>query len=285
MRKTLILAIVLVLGATFAHAQQSVPAEGTTLTFGNGDLLIQPLDVVTESAPVALDITDTTARVNFIGTEALACYLVYGTDETYGGVTNDPDMAQAAIIEHNPVLFDLEPDTEYVYRMQGVGEDGVMYVSEVFSFRTLPADISGTDNILALENGARVNAVSSNFGDGPNDGRWGVYNALDGNEATEWSSNGDGNDAFFEIELAETYAVDELQFQTRSMSDGTAIVQSFVVTTDLGETFGPFEVPTIGDAHTYAVDFTARVIRFSVEESTGGNVGAVDVAAFGEPVE
>lgn len=256
---------------TFAVEGQEVP--------------VLPLDVVTESEAVALDITDTTARVNFIGTEPLACYLVYGTDETFGDVTNDPQMAQAAIIEHNPIMTGLEPDTEYFYRMQGVGEDGVVYISDVYSFRTLPEQAGDTDNLLSPDNGASILEYSSIFGDGPEDGRWGILNAVDGNTATEWSSNGDGDDAYFIVELAQPSQITELVYQTRSMSDGTAITESFSVTNDAGDTFGPFDVDTTERSITFEVDISTSTLRFDVESSTGGNTGIVDVAAYGEPIE
>ncbi len=252
----------------------------------NGEELdVQPLAVVTESEAVALDITDTTARVNFVGTEPLACYLVYGTDETYGNVTNDPQMAQAAIVEHNPIMTNLEPDTEYFYRMQGVGEDGVVYISEVYSFRTLPAQAGDTDNLLSPDNGASIDEFSSIFGDGPVDGRWGVLNAVDGNTATEWSSNGDGDDAYFIVILPQESQINEIVYQTRSMSDGTAITESFSVTNDAGETFGPFNVDTTERSITFEVDITASTLRFDVEASTGGNTGIVNIAAYGNRLQ
>jgi hypothetical protein len=246
--------------------------------------MVVPLDAVTESASVVLEITDTSARVNFVGTVPLACYLTYGTDETFGNVTNDPDMAQAAIIEHNPILLDLQPDTEYVYRMQGIGEDGVIYVSNVYSFRTLPADKTLSANLLSPERGAVVTGVSSNFGSQDNDGRWGILNAFDGNAATAWATNGDGDNGWFEVELAETSQIDELEFFTRQMSDGTSIITSFTVTIDDGSVYGPFEVDIVDQSTTFEVDFISRTLRFDINSSTGGNTGALEVAAYGSPV-
>lgn len=285
--KLTLLVTALALSASLVAAQEATEEapDSATITIDDTEFLIQSLDFVTESAPQALDITATTARVNFIGTEPLACYLVYGTDETFGGVTNDPDMAQAAIIEHNPILVDLAPDTTYFYRMQGVGEDGVMYVSPVYQFTTLPESDEPNNNLLALENGATITAVSSNFGDQPDDGRWGILNALDDNPATAWSSNGDGDDAFFEVALPDIMQISEISYTSRSMTDGTAITESFTVTTDSGDVYGPFEIASPNDPQTFDVDITASSLRFDIEASTGGNVGAVDVSAVGAPVE
>lgn len=277
--RSLLLVVTLAAGIIAAAAQ-----EDGTYTIGDTPVTILPLDVVTESAAQVLDLTDTSARVNFIGTEALACYLIYGTDETYGNVTNDPGMQAAAIVEHNPVMLNLEPDTEYFYRLQGVGEDGVMYVSEVYTFRTLPQQESSSENLLNPANGARLVDFSSIFGDGPFDGRWGIVNAVDDNQATAWSSDGDGDDAFFTVELDGTYRIDEIVYQTRAMGDGTAITQSFRVIDGAGQVFGPYELTTT-EPQSFAVDMVADRLRFEVVESTGGNTGIVDVFAFGDPVE
>jgi hypothetical protein len=281
--KQLVVAIVLLCGffsGMIALAQE----DGETITISGQDVQIMPLSAVTESEVQILDITDTTARVNFVSTDPLACYLVYGTDERFGFVTNDPNMSQAAILDHNPILLNLEPDTEYVFRMQGIGEDGVMYLSELYRFRTLPTSDEISENLLLTENGARVIEVSSNFGNQPNDGRWGILNAFDGNPATEWSSNGDGDDAYFIVELDGPYHIFMLEYWTRAMNDGTAITESFTVTIDGGETFGPFELEDYSELSTFEVDFETTTLRFDVEESTGGNTGIIDIAAYGTPV-
>lgn len=283
MKKLWMVGVVIVglIGGLIALAQD----EGEVITISGHEVEIMPLSVVTESDVQVFDVTDTTARVNFVGTIPLACYLVYGTDESFGFVTNDPDMAQAAIIDHNPVLLDLEPDTEYVFRMQGIGEDGVIYVSELYRFRTLPASDEISENLLSPENGASVLEVSSTFGNQPNDGRWGILNAFDDNPATEWSSNGDGDDAYFVVELSGEHRVQTIEYRTRAMNDGTAITEAFTITTDSGEVFGPFEVEAYTDLTTFEVDFVATTLRYDVERSTGGNTGIIDIAVYGNPVE
>jgi hypothetical protein len=74
------------------------------------------------------------------------------------------------------------------------------------------------ENLLAPENGVTVLEVSSNFGNQPNDGRWGILNAFDGNSATEWSSNGD--DAYFIVELSGRHHIHTIEYWTRAMSAG-----------------------------------------------------------------
>lgn len=280
-RMMVLLGILLTLAAWPALAQD----DGGEVTVSGHAVQVLPLSVVTESDVQVVEVTDTTARVNFVGTVPLACYLVYGTDETFGSVTNDPNMSAAAIIDHNPVLFDLEPDTEYVFRMQGIGEDGTIYVSDLYTLRTLPASEVSSANLLSPDNGLMVLEVSSNFGGGPDDGRWGILNAFDDNAATEWSSNGDGDDAYFVVDLGERYHVTSIDYRTRAMNDGTAITESFTVTTDDGEVYGPFEVEAYTDLTTFEVDFETRTLRYDVETSTGGNTGIIDIAVYGSPVE
>jgi hypothetical protein len=284
-RHLLILLGSLIALVLFGAVMTAADEDGETVTVSGHDVQIMPLSGVTESPVEILDITDTSARVNFVGTVPLACYLVYGTDETFGSVTNDPNMAAAAIIEHNPVLIDLEPDIEYVFRMQGVGEDGIIYISDLYSFRTLSASEETTENLLSPENGAEVLEVSSNFGGQPNDGRWGILNAFDGSPATEWSSAGDGDDAYFVVELTGRHHIHTIEYWTRSMSDGSAITESFTITIDSGETFGPFELEEFAVLNIFPVDFVTSTLRYDVERSTGGNTGIIEIAAFGTPVD
>ena len=85
--------------------------------------------------------------------------------------------------------------------MQGTAADGTLYIGEDGTFRTLPMEETEEVNLASPEAGARVVAVSSNFGVAANDGPWGADSAIDGNRGTEWFSAGDGNAAFIEIEF------------------------------------------------------------------------------------
>ena len=97
---------------------------------------VQPLETVTATAATILDVTDESARLHFIGTIPLACTVVYGETPAFGSASIDQDMSGGAIIEHNPVMVGLQPDTLYYYRVQGSAEDGTFYVSDVATFRT-----------------------------------------------------------------------------------------------------------------------------------------------------
>lgn len=145
-----------------------------------------------------------------------------------------------------------------------------------------PADTSeyGRD-VATLAAGATVVGVSSNFGGGPNDGQWGANNALDDDSATEWSSDGDGNDAWIEIELAQAYQLSAVGLWTRTMG-ASAQISEFRVITGGGTQLGPFEVPNANGLHIFPVDVQAQRLRYEVVSSSGGNTGAVEVDAFTE---
>ena len=114
-----------------------------------------------------------------------------------------------------------------------------------------------------------MTAVSSNFGGGANDAGWGANSAIDGSRATEWSTNGDGDKGFIEIELAKPSDVGAIEVWTRSMSNNTAQIFEFTVTAENGQKAGPFKLPDASKSY-----------RFDVVASNGGNVGLVEFAAY-----
>jgi hypothetical protein len=121
----------------------------------------------------------------------VACSVVYGTDESCGLIAVDSDMGGGAHADHQPVLGGLEPDTDYVYRLQGTAPDGTLYVSEVMSLRTAPKPVGGPTNV-ALD--VTVTGASSVFSDA-----FAAENAFDGDATTEWSSRGDGDEAWVDV--------------------------------------------------------------------------------------
>jgi hypothetical protein len=195
-----------------------------------------------------------------------ACSVVYGTDDSFGQIAVDSDMDGGAHSDHSPVLGGLEPGTTYLYRLQGTATDGTIYVSEVMTFET-PQALQGPAN-LALD--ATIAGVSSEWSDA-----FAAENALDGDPSTEWSSQGDGDDAWIEIDLGAPQAIGDIVFRTRSMSDGSATTASYTVTAD-GIEYGPFAADEpfseLGDA-----GISAQVLRFDIDTSTGGNTGAIDI--------
>ena len=246
---------------------------------------IQSIEAITASGPPEIvDITDSHATLLFESNIPLACSVIYGETTEYGLIAVDSDMAGGAHADHHPLMTGLKPDTEYHFRVQGTAADGTLYMSEDLTFRTPPAEESAGLNLASLEQGARVIAMSSNFGGAGNDDRWGANSAIDGNPGTEWSSNGDGDDAFIEIELGERANVEAVEVWTRAMTDGTAEIFSFTLTTDSGETLGPFELNDSNQAYSFEMSVVAESLRLDVVESSGGNTGLVEFAVYGEPV-
>lgn len=250
------------------------------------DTRIRPLEEITGDSPPELqDITPTDAVLVFNSEIPLACAIVYGETTDYGNLTLDQDMAGGAHTDHHPLMANLKPDTEYHYRLQGSAEDGTVYMSDDMTFRTPPAPESSEINLASMEAGAKVIAVSSSFGGAANDATWGANSAFDGNRGTEWSSNGDGDNAFIEIALAQKSHINAFEVWTRSMSNNTAQIFKFTVTTDSGDVLGPFELPDESQRYRFDVDTEASTLRLNVMASNGGNTGLVEFAAYGVAVE
>lgn len=286
MKRAALLLIALIMLAGLASrtlTAQDEPDAVVTL-LNERSVTVRPLEDVTDSEASVLDLTSEAARINFHSTVPLACTVVYGTTAAFGKAAVDPNMNGATMVEHNPVLTDLQPDTEYFYRLQGSGEDGTFYVSDIRTFRTLPKSDEPVANLLSPERGAEVVGVSSNYGGQANDGSYGILNAFDGNSNTAWATNGDGDNAWFEVKLEQPSHVTRIEFWSRTMADKTSEIFEFTVTTETGEVYGPFKVDSAAQAFSFDVDFNASTLRFDTVTSSGGNTGALEVAVYGEPI-
>lgn len=197
------------------------------------------------------------------------CAVVYGETDAFGSISTDDDMAGGAHDDHNARLVGLQPDTEYRYRLQGVDADGTLYQSETMTFRTPQAAPEEGPDALLPTSVAASSEFSASFA---------ATNAIDGDLGTEWSSRGDGDGAWIELDMGEVVDVDAVAFMTRSMGDGSSITQTFTVTVDGGEVHGPFEAFDL--LQPVEVSLSGRRFRFDVESSTGGNTGAVEVAVY-----
>jgi len=264
-------ALILVLNACAAPAVQDAGSSAVRLIT---DILVSDPQFDVQSNAATLQVT---TRL------PVACAVVYGTTHDYGQIATDTDMAGGGHSDHHPALTDLQPDTVYYARLQGVGPDGTLYRSDEYTFRTLPAGAAagGEVNLASSQAGARVVGVSSNYGGGSDDSSYGALKAVDGNPATQWSSDGEGNQAWIEIELAAETRVNRVGFWTRTMGS-SAQIQSFQIVTDRDETIGPFDLADASQAYYFDTDFTARRLRFEVVTSSGGNTGAVEIQVYGE---
>ncbi|GAA4744119.1 hypothetical protein GCM10023328_27340 [Modestobacter marinus] len=262
-----------------------VPAAVVTVVAGCADpeapaaadqVVLAAEEVFVEQPVVVPDPSGTSATVQVATSLDMACAVVFGRDESLGdGIATDADMAGGAHREHEAVMRGLEPDTEYSYRVQGSGADGRLYRSELMTFRTAPApDVEVPGENVAL--GAEVVDVSSEFSEG-----FPASAAVDGNLGTEWSSAGDGDDASITLDLGRPVPIVGVALRSRSMSDGSSIVETFTVTVDDGETYGPFEAGTSGAVN--ATDVTGQVLRIDAVQTTGGNTGAAEIEVYAAP--
>jgi hypothetical protein len=207
-------------------------------------------------------------------TEPMICAIIWGEDEHFGNFNNSLAMSGTGIVDHDVLLPGAERGQTYVFQVQGSTADGRQFRSETGTF-TIPEVPGGsvperTGTNLAL--GATVVDVSSEFGSS-----FAAELVIDGDGLTEWSSAGDGDDAHITIDLGAPAEVSGFEFVTRSMADGSAIVETYTVTVDGGEPIGPFPAATPAEPRVAVVTITGQVFRFDVDRSTGGNVGAVEI--------
>ncbi len=246
---------------------------GMEATSGEAGFPVRPMtEILDGEVSVEIDPSGTSAVLRIDTTVDVACSVVYGTSTQFGGIATDTDMAGGGHRDHQPLMTGLEPGTTVLWRVQGTAADGTIYVSEVDQF-TIPAGEGQAVRVNLSLNGTVVE-TSSEFND-----NFAGTNAIDGSLASEWSSRGDGDDAYIVIDLGSETDVTGIGFRTREMSDGTSITETYTVTIDDGETLGPFDAGP-GLAVT---DFSAsgRVFRFDMETTTGGNTGAVEIEIYG----
>ena len=231
--------------------------------------------------PHVRDIGPHSAKIVFTSRVPIVCNVAYGTDANYGRLTL---MAMTGpLTDHEVSLLGLEPYTVYHYRITATDTASNIYQSDDLTFTTA----EGTEkrqpigeNLASADAGARVIAGSSNWGGGDADSSFGANMAIDGNSGTEWSSDGEGNNSWIEIELAQTYDLNMIGFWTRTMGNSGQIY-SFKVVTDDGTQLGPYDLPDAATTYYFNVQVRAKRLRFEVQNSSGGNTGAVEIEAYG----
>ena len=227
------------------------------------------------------------AVIAFETSRATTCEVEYGVaSDSLDSRATDPTMNpdEPFAIDHRVPLEDLQAETTYYIRAVVVDPDGNTYRSGVDSFTTLADDQGLLDfsNVALLETGSAISDVSSNFGNGPVDGSWGGNNTIDGSMATEWATNGDGNDAFIEIDLGASHELVGIGFRSREMANGSSIITSFELTFDGEQTLGPFDSPDPSTLYQYELDspISARVVRVDAITTSGGNTGAKAIELY-----
>ncbi len=233
------------------------------------------------------DITAKRAVVLFTTSQPTTCFVEYGTAaDSLDKVATDPSMGVDDFrVEHTVTLEDIIPATTYYYRGLVTTEYGDTFYSSVAQFTTLPDTVSITlTNIALLSMGTKVADVSSNFGNGDNDSAWGANKAIDGLMATEWSSSGDGDNAFITLDFGQVRTVASFGFRSRQMADGSSIITSVRLIFDGKEIAGPFETPNPDVTYVYELDphINAKTVRVETLSSTGGNTGAKEIQFFSD---
>jgi hypothetical protein len=174
----------------------AVSACGTT-----ADEQVVPFEQIAVTGPdIEADLSGTAAVLTVETSIDAVCAVTYGAGQPVGSIATDREMDPEGHAEHRVILSGLAPDTEYQYRLQGVGSDGSLYRSNVFTFRTPEA--SQADFGPNLAKGTTVEAVSSEFSS-----IFAATNATDGDLGTEWSSRGDGDDAYITVDLGQEVEV------------------------------------------------------------------------------
>ncbi len=230
------------------------------------------------------DISATRAVVRFDTDIPTTCEVEWGSSrDALINTAVDPSMVEGEFeTDHEVPIEDLNPDTTYYLRAVAEDAQGREDVSSVISFQTLSqaATPEGT-NIATLAMGSSIDEVSSNFGNAANDATWGANNGIDGSMSSEWSSNGDGNDAWISIDFGQTRKIEHFGFRSRKMTNGTAIITSVQVTFDDTTTVGPFATPSPDELYLFALSpIEARYARIEVLDSSGGNTGAKEIQFF-----
>jgi len=246
---------------------------------------IQPLDRLPgglSAGPSIEAISSTSAMITLKTSTPAFCQVNAGPTTQYGGMYR---MSMTGpMTDHRITLPGLHPDTVYHVRLTALDVQARVYQSPDLTFKTRPAAAGRPKgrNVAALQAGARVVGVSSNYGGGGIGSTYGANHAIDGDPSTEWSSNGDGDKAWIEIELAQRFHISEIGFWTRTMG-ATAQIRRFEVVADGKTHLGPFTLPDATGVHYFPVDVTAKRLRFTVLESSGGNTGAVEIEALTAP--
>lgn len=230
-------------------------------------------DVIGDGIEIVPDPSGTSAVLKVTSDLPLACAVVYGTADSFGLIATDDDMGGAAHTDHSAQMRGLAPDTTYRYRLQGSDPAGNFYASQVMEFTTPSARaVERPGENVAPE--ASVAAVSSEFSDA-----FAAANAIDGDPSTDWSSAGDGDDASLTVDLGKATDLVGVGVRSRSMGDGSAIIETFSITLDDGEALGPFEVGT-EELSIQELTGSASTVRFDAVTSTGGNTGLIDLEIY-----
>jgi hypothetical protein len=225
------------------------------------------------------------AVIRFDTSRPTTCEAEFGASpDVLDRSATDPSMGpELFALDHEIPLEELAPATTYHYRARAEDESGRVYLSALQSFTTLPDSAASLVDFATLSRGASIVAVSSNFGGAANHETWGADWAIDGLMGTEWASDGDGDDAWVDIDLGVERPVQRVELRSRAMPDGTSIVTSFELRLPDGRQLGPFDTPDPDVVYGFDLDGvpTMQRVVLDVVSSTGGNTGVREIRLLG----
>lgn len=232
------------------------------------------------------DIGVTSAVVLFDTSLPSSCEVEYGlTQNNLDGHATDPSMTPGTLVlTHRVPLLSLSPATTIYYRARATDANLRSYFSDTLSLGTLSNDAdAGSANVALLSAGTTIVGVSSNYGNADNASAYGANNAIDGELATEWATNGDGNAAYIVLDFGQNRTISKFTFRGRKMADGSSLMTSIrVVAPESNNELGTFDTPN--PDITYSLDLsspmTVRQMRLEAVETTGGNTGAAEIQFF-----
>jgi hypothetical protein len=234
------------------------------------------------SAPEIAEIGTNRTKISFTGKMKVLASTALGKTKKFGRLVRLPKTRPFRT--HSIDILGLEPGIKYFTETVLIDTRGDLYRSEIRTFTTLEEKETANygENWARLEKGGSISGVSSNWGGDPS-GTFGAKNAIDGDPGTEWSSQGEGNEAWIEIKLPGKIEISAIGFWTRTMGD-TGQISKIRAITGTGKLLGEFQVPSADELHVYQVPHsTADIVRFEVLESSGGNTGAREIKVFGTP--
>ncbi len=216
--------------------------------------------------------------------EPMICAIVWGETDALGRFNNSLAMEGTGITDHDVRLPGAEPGRTYHFVVQGTTADGTLYRSEPDTFTIPEGDEADTEEGPSIDVGANlaldatVVETSSEFSDA-----FAGALAIDDDLTTEWSTADDGDDGSITLDLGTSQAIVAVEFVTRSMADGSATTSTFTVSVDGGAAAGPFAASSPATTRLAPLDVTGQVLRFDVDDSTGGNVGAAEIRVYAPP--
>jgi hypothetical protein len=255
----------------------SLAACGSSVA-GEAEALVEFLNMRVE------DVASTRAVIRFETSRPTTCEVEWGLSmDAMITTATDPNMEPGTFVEEHEVpLEDLSPDTMIFFRAKATDPMGNTYYSEATSFRTEMGDGGpARANVALMSMGSRIVDKSSNFGNMADDSTWGANNAIDGSMSTEWSSNGDGDDAWLSIDFGEMRDLEAFGFRSRKMTDGTSIITSVRIIFDEQTMMGPFATPDPDQRYVFEIAPTrAQRVRVEAVSTTGGNTGVKEIEFF-----